>query len=130
MQVSLSQAQTFRECEMKWYYRTIEGIQPREVAVPLELGTLLHQYLASYYEALKQGERTQAAHEDAYVSVMDEWEPKIIELTNLSYALDRDDTAEWLLGLTDLVKSIITRYHTVRGRQDAEDYEVLHVEVP
>jgi hypothetical protein len=115
---------------MKWNYRYIEGIETREVAVPLELGKLLHQYFAQYYQGLKDGAAAQASHDAAYTQVMDEWGPKITDLATLSYSLDRDDTAEWLLGLAEQVRTLISRYYVVRGAQDAVDYDILHVEVP
>jgi len=47
--LSVSKIKLWKRCPQAYYYKYVEGIEPRLKAVPLERGGLLHEMLENYY---------------------------------------------------------------------------------
>lgn len=67
--MDISQYDTFRMCERKYWYRYIRNIHPLEKAKPLDRGTLVHLACEIYYEDLQKGIMYQDAVNRALSSV-------------------------------------------------------------
>lgn len=50
IQVRTSERTTFARCEFRWWLAYCLRLRPREVAVPLKFGDLIHRALAEYYK--------------------------------------------------------------------------------
>lgn len=130
MQVSLSQINAFRECEQKYAYRYVEQLEPIQAATPLELGIALHAYLASYYQAVKDGVDAASAHASARTATGDAWQATLTELAEVTAMLGADDAADDFANLAQLLPHLIERYFVTHGLDDAQQQEILLVEQP
>lgn len=128
LRLSYSQIQLYRSCQQAFFYRYIEGIQRKETAVPLELGSLIHEYLANYYNNIVSKRDSAEAHADAYQRTTESWKPKLEDMAETAYMVGAEETAESLRGLWEQAEYIIQRYYIVHGAEDAEQYEVILVE--
>lgn len=64
--MDVSQYDTFRMCERKYWYRYIRNIHPLITAKPLDRGTLVHLACETYYQGLKDG----VMYEDAVTKAL------------------------------------------------------------
>lgn len=125
--VSLSGVQAFIQCEFLYYARYILGIKRREHEVPLERGTILHDYLETYYTALAAKETAAIAHERGLV-VIEATRKACNGYAELSRLGGAEDVAATFIALPDVAARLASRYYLTHGANDAMQYEVLIVE--
>ncbi len=63
LHVSASAIRTLLECDREWFHRYVEGRPPEDVSPRLVLGVAIHEALARFYEALRDGEDEPSAAE-------------------------------------------------------------------
>ena len=126
--VSYSAAQLWRECPQKYEYVYLRNIQPKTQAVPLTLGSLLHKYLESYYNGIKdRSEQYKEAHELA-LEVLSEDAKQCDMLGNALVMADAPELAEEMFALPARARRLCDRYYITVGMVDALSYDILHVE--
>lgn len=131
MKVSVTQVNLYRQCQMAYKLRYVDGIQSKQAVIPIELGSLIHEYLELYYKQLQSSKTDSAnAHSMALETVTKEWQPKLTELANTAYMIGSEETSEALLKLWSQAERIIKRYYVIHGAEDAEQHEFLYVELP
>lgn len=126
--VSLTAAQTFRTCEEQYSLRYIYGLERVDRPLNRDLGTILHAYLGEYYSGLKAKKPAQTAHVTALLKVQEMFDAEL--QAGMQAAWNRGDESKALefQNMLPTVQRIAQRYYELRGRQDAEDFEVLIVE--
>lgn len=128
--VSYSAISAYRECPMRYYLAHVIGLRRKDRPIPLETGTILHEYLAAYYRHLKAEPQvpTAVAHAYARSAVGAAWGTKLDSLASDLYQAGEAQRAEETAGLLSVVQRIADRYFAARGAVDAEEWEVLDVE--
>jgi len=56
LHISASAIRTIQECPRDWFYRYVEGRPPEDVPPRLVLGVAMHEALATFYSAMRDGE--------------------------------------------------------------------------
>lgn len=56
LHVSASAIRTIQECPRQWFYSKVEGRRPDDVSAKLVLGVAVHEALASFYAAMRDGD--------------------------------------------------------------------------
>src|SRR5262245_55792268 len=116
-------------CEQKYEYAYVQKLKRRTFAVPLERGTLLHDYLEHYYTALMNGEvDSRAAHELALFTMMERAQKALAGYKLVANIIDNESIMDDLMRLPDACERIATRYYFNHGQDDADEYDVLLVE--
>jgi|GEM_PF-1968467 len=130
-EVSLSQVGLWRNCEQAYTYRYMEGLEPKAAVVPLERGKIVHEYLSGYYQRLMDGGAgAEEAHQAAFAAIEATWREKLVALAETAEWVGASEAADELLGLWAEVVDLVEGYWVVHGREDAERWKVLAVEVP
>lgn len=88
---------------------------------------MLHDYLAAYYAALRDGIDAQSAHALGILA-LSKYEPELKSLAYLAQQLGQTENANLYADLAHKASRIAWRYYNARGRSDAAEYEVLLVE--
>lgn len=127
MNVSLSAVEAFLKCEQNYEYGWVRKLRPVVDDVAPQRGTLLHEYLQTYYDGLKAGDTAVHAHSAG----LRQLETHAVELdlaASLSFQAGRLEEAAALQSLLADAHSLSSRYFNLHGRLDADRYEVLLVE--
>lgn len=127
--LSYSGAGAWRACEQKYWYSYIHKIRRKAVAPPLELGSWLHSYLERFYKAAKRGAEAERCHEFALTNTVRQYAKYFKSLASAADAAGETEVAQDILDMTDKAKGIAQRYYDLRGAEDIERYEILHIEV-
>lgn len=127
MNVSLTATETFRSCEQKYDYAYVRKLRPLVTDVAPHRGILIHEYLATYYAALKGGVTPDEAH-GAGLMTLDNHETELQLAASLYFQAGRMADSEAYANMLASVTDLARRYHNIHGRADAERYEVILVE--
>lgn len=128
LNVSKSAVDAYRECQQLYYYRYFQKLRSRAKARPLELGSMLHKYLETYYTLIQAKVAPQEAHENAKVVASAEFTPTVKASAEWLLKVGQADKAKEMLSLLPSAGRIADRYFMTRGISDAEEYTVLMVE--
>lgn len=129
LNVSLSAIQNYRQCQQKYYYGSVERLRRKDKAIPLLLGTLIHDYLEQYYQAIKRSaKRPRSKHVSAQMFVSTKHGPSLKRMAARARTAGANDLAHEYSGMLSLAGHITDRYFETRGESDAEEYEILLVE--
>lgn len=126
--VSLSAVSAYRTCQQLYYYRHVERIRRRDKAAAPELGIILHDYLALYYQGLQVKHNAQVAHGEARQAIIAKYRPETTRMASLVRQAGDDEGAKRLYDIPDKAARIADRYFAARGIQDADEQEILLVE--
>lgn len=129
--VSYSSVQDWRTCEQKYYYAYVDRLMPKVARGPLELGSLLHGYLDSFYRAGLRGKPDKDAIHKAHRRAMrtvGEQGKKIESLAETARGLGAEDQAKELLRIPRTAKDILIAYYRVHGIEDMRKHQVILVE--
>lgn len=124
-QVSLTAEQSYLKCEQQYAYRYVERLRRKDRAVPLELGSILHDYLGHYYLSVKGGARPEDAHVYALLVCSNKYVPDSRRYANIAASAGEEGLAQELLDLPGKAGRIAERYYHARGKADAELHEIL-----
>lgn len=127
MNFSLSAFQDWQACEAKYNFRHVRKLQPMFKAPPLERGIILHDYLGSFYQALKDGRQKDEAHQIAMAKLGMHTARVDIAAAAAYYGGDEDLATE-LRAMPEELRDIAERYYRIHGRGDADRFEVMVVE--
>lgn len=125
--VSQSAINRYRRCEQQYYYNDILKIRRRERRFELEFGTYFHTYVEAFYRALKEQATASEAHKRA-LTFMHLADKTIKSYVGTALAAGSEDVAKNLSEIPDKAERIAQRYYTIRGENDADEYEILFVE--
>lgn len=118
-------------CPRRWWFRYDQGLTTSDSPMPLRTGSLWHQCLAAYYRSVQHP--PVLTWDEVVAAVIAPWREQraawaeahfagIEEINRRSEVLEEDDQA------AKLVAAMLQGYVAAWGAQDAERYEVLHVE--
>lgn len=130
LRVSYSAVQDWRKCQQLYYYRHVENLRPKVRQAAPELGTIIHDYFARYYEGLlrERNLSPKELHNRSLSFTLNKAEPQIKSLAALADGLGAEDEAKKLLAIPKTAKRLLQAYFRVRGADDAKRHEVLAVE--
>lgn len=128
MKISYSAVQDWRQCQQLYYYRYVENLSPRVQFESIELGQILHKYLELFYSEVKTGLLSEVAHSSALWGIDNQYREELEVLASAAYAVGFEDVAQATVETLDKAIRIANRYYEVRGRSDAEQYEILYCE--
>ena len=130
LNLSYSGATTWRECQQRYWYNYEDKIKPKIKSAPApKLGNWLHSYLERYYQAVKRGIDSLEGHEYALDFTIKQYEPELKAMVALSLGLGQEELAKEFDDISARGIDIAKRYYIARGMKDAEQYEVLFVEL-
>lgn len=133
--ISLSAVNSYRACEQQYYYRYVERLSKKMPRKQLETGSMIHLYLETYYLEIRTQQEEGAgfnpryAHQLAQVAVSREYSPRLKRARETFVAAGMLTEAKWVVELEQRIRRIMDNYFFFRGESDAEEYEILHVEV-
>lgn len=107
LNISHSELKTFRRCKRQYYYKVIEGLEPRMTDPKLKFGTWFHTLLQAHYS----GEDWQKAH------------AREVKKFNNLFLEER----EFYGDLPELAERMMHSYMWRYGKKE-KDWEVLYVE--
>lgn len=125
--VSKTSIEDYRRCQQLYSYRYVQRLRPHGRALAPELGTILAEYLRHYYLRLAE-DKPQDAHAQAQLAISTSYMPTIQRFVRQAQEAGLDELAVDLKALPAKAARISERYFNVRGRQDAERYEILLAE--
>lgn len=125
--VSLSAYQTWQRCETQYYYRYVRKLRPILPEIAPERGIMLHGYLEAYYRSLREGLDRDKAHERGQYAIM-EYTDKLKVAAATAFYGGNEELAQEYQSLLGRVVDIAERYFNVRGKTDADQFEILAVE--
>lgn len=125
--VSLSAYQAYQRCEQSYAYSYVERLRPLVKDVAPQRGIVIHDYLATYYDALRSGLRADAAH-GAGLAKIESKKTEFDLAASLAFTMGREDDAIAYKAMYVDVLDLARRYFGMHGRSDAERYDVLLVE--
>lgn len=128
MNISYSAVQAWRQCQQLYDYSYVQQLRPKAEEAAPTLGRALHRYLELYYGYLQAREPVAEAHRAAYETMQHEYAREATAMGNAAYAAGLTGLAEELFGVTDRAVATAERYYHTRGKADATDWQVLHVE--
>jgi hypothetical protein len=108
--MDISQYDTFRMCERKYYYRYIRNIHPLIPAKPLDRGTLVHLACETYYELIK----INTPYVDAVQKAL-----SAVRMAGLDTDLDVDE----ILRVIDVMEEYFDHWRVVDQRFQINDVE-------
>ena len=78
--IGVTSIPTFGTCNRAWFWRHVDRLILRDFQKSRELGTLIHAFLAGYYQSLKEGDNYTDAYErgflkldESYYGMQQEW---------------------------------------------------------
>jgi hypothetical protein len=128
LNVSLSAVQSYRQCQQQYAYRYVEKLRRKDRGRALELGLILHKYLETYYQLLKDKKRPSSAHKTAQLMASAEYSGSIRTSADHLIAVGLPENAKEMLELLPLAGRLTDRYFATHGESDADEYEILLVE--
>lgn len=126
--VSLSAFQSWQRCEARYFYQYIRKLRRRDQFVAPTLGRILHSYLESFYDGLREDLTAEDAHLRSQLKTSQTYLPEIRGYVNTALLGGAEDLARELNALPEQAGRITDRYFVVHGRSDAERYKVILVE--
>lgn len=127
-QVSLSAYQVWQRCEQRYYYSYVRRLRIKDKFLAPALGRILHSYLETYYEGLRDGMLAEDAHTLSQLKTSERYVPELRGYANVAHMTGNDDLARELTALPALAGCITDRYYLARGRPDSLRYKILEVE--
>ena len=130
LRLSYSAITAFRHCQQQYKYGYIDRLRPRVEAPPLELGTMLHFYLETYYKGIRDAVAPYGAHTAAISAMIAKHEPICKLLAQAAMESGATEEAALYADMVHKANVLSDRYYTTRGEHDAGAYQVLYVEEP
>jgi hypothetical protein len=127
-QVSLSAYQIWQRCEQRYYYQYVRYLRHRDVFLAPTLGRFLHTYLEYFYQGVKEGHYPEDAHMAAQFKTSSKFVSELKGYAQTAFISGNEDMARELEALPAMAGRLSDRYYLVRGKVDADRYEILHVE--
>ena len=132
LSISYSAVLDWRTCEQKYWYRYVDKILPRVTAAPLELGTFIHDYLETFYNAAQRQPPklpdTRRRYHKRALHKMARKSEDIASLAKTASDLGADVEAHSLLAIPDTARNIMRAYYRVWGELDLKTHRVVMVE--
>ena len=128
LKVSYSAVSDFRVCEQQYYYRYVQNLRRKDKAPQLQMGSMLHHYIETYYTGLMREQSPQASHQKAIASVEVEYKAELTSYIETAFAVGDNELAKEFQGMLGRATRISERYYRTRGRADADKYTVLFCE--
>lgn len=127
MNFSLSAFQDWQQCEAKYNFNHVRKLRSTFKMPALERGIILHDYLETYYNAIKASVDAASAHEMGMAKLAQHTQRVEIAAAGAHYGGDAELALD-LARMPDELRDIATRYHRIRGYGDAQRFQVLIVE--
>lgn len=124
---SLSALQAWQRCQQRYQYAYVAKLRQKMKDVAPKRGNMLHEYLAAYYLAIRNGSAPLLAHQAGQKTLMARRDELKSQAAVSFYAGEEEEAQEYLNILPDTL-DISGRYFRVRGETDAKRYQVLRVE--
>ena len=119
MRVSYSAVQSWRACEQQYFYSYVDKLKPKLAQAPLELGTLIHNFMEALYSEGTFDAGKKALKKDA---------KEVRSMAKLAADLGSDDTANELLAIPRTAKRLMSAYYRVHGKNDLETHRIVMAE--
>lgn len=114
-------------CEQLYDYSYVRKLRPLVKDVAPQRGTILHEYLSTFYSGLVEGLSAEQAHTAGHMRLLDYEKQLNVAVAAAFYAGQEELAADYKTLLAEM-QSIVDRYFIVRGLDDSRRYDVLAVE--
>lgn len=125
MKISYSEIDTFNQCRQRWHYTYRQGLQPKEQAEPLTIGSAGHAALEAFYKG-QDWHKALENWKDANTVAQIE-SPPVLPQSEEEDEFYFESTVNDLGATVSLVEQIIERYILKWGEID-RTWEILEVE--
>ncbi len=126
LRLSYSAISDWRACPQKWWHTYVEFLKPKVEDSAPNLGTVLHDYLETYYNGLKDRVKIADAHA-AGLETVEGHRERLQQLAWTASAIGEDEIGRQLVEVVDVALRIVTGYYRVRGKADKK-HKILLVE--
>lgn len=128
MRLSYSAVGAWRQCQQKYDFSYRQRLRPRVQSAALSQGSLIHSYMEYYYQLLRQGEEAGLAHADALELLRTKHVDELKSLVRQAWEAGEEDLAREYAAMLKKVEGLCDQYYEVRGKEDADHYEIILVE--
>lgn len=124
---SLSAYKAWQRCEQNYEYSYVRRLRPIVRDLAPQRGIIIHEWLAEFYRQLQGGKSAEEARTLALTTIQEQ-KPKIDAAKTTAFLAGDHELAQEYDDLLPSVVRILGRYYHVRGKHDAQKYDVLMVE--